>query len=359
MQKKNEFVIAAYVKCLFDLVVVSEASESVILEPARLIRREVYYVSGIVISIGFFITFLFSLTMTRPIERLVDIAGQIAKGNFKIVAKDIVRSRDEVGLLAGAFDGMLEGLRERDKVKNLFNKFHGSSVTENLLNSGEVKLGGMRKQVVVFFSDIRGFTQFSETRTPEDVVSMLNEYFSVMVRIIEQNGGIVDKFIGDAIMAVWGTPTSTGDDAYMAVKACLEMRRALLDLNQLRLSRGEEPIKIGMGLHCGETISGTVGSENRMEFTVIGDTVNSASRIEAATKAFGADLLLSQDMARQLQGRILMSEAGDVSVKGKSGMQRLFKVRGFINPDGTTHEISTPFSDYQAEAADKIKIQGQ
>jgi adenylate cyclase len=354
--KQHQFVIAAYVKCLFDLVVVSEASESVILEPAQLMRREVYYVSGVVISVGFFVAFLFSLTMTRPIERLVDIAGQIAKGNFKIVARDQVASRDEVGMLAWAFDGMLEGLRERDRVKSLFNKFHGSSVTENLLSSGEVKLGGMRKQVVVFFSDIRGFTQFSETRTPEDVVSMLNEYFSSMVRIIEQNGGVVDKFIGDAIMAVWGTPTSTGDDAYMAAKACLEMRRALLDLNQLRMSRGEEPIKIGMGLHCGETISGTVGSENRMEFTVIGDTVNSASRIEAATKAFGTDLLISQEMARLLQGRVLMTEAGDVTVKGKSGTQRLFKVRGFLLPDGTSQEVKTPFSDYDAEAAEKVKL---
>jgi adenylate cyclase len=134
------------------------------------------------------------------------------------------------------------------------------------------------------------------------------------------------------------------------------MRRALLDLNQLRMSRGEEPIKIGMGLHCGETISGTVGSENRMEFTVIGDTVNSASRIEAATKAFGTDLLISQEMARLLQGRVLMTEAGDVTVKGKSGTQRLFKVRGFLLPDGTSQEVKTPFSDYDAEAAEKVKL---
>lgn len=354
--KKNEFVIAAYVKCLFDLVVVSEAPESVILEPAKLMRREVYYISGIVISIGFFITFLFSLTLTRPIEKLVRIAGMIAQGNFNVVAKSQVKSRDEVEMLAWAFDGMLEGLRERDKVKNLFNKFHGSSVTENLLQSGEVQLGGMRKQVVVFFSDIRGFTQFSETRTPEDVVSMLNEYFSVMVRIIEQNGGIVDKFIGDAIMAVWGTPSSTGDDAYMATKACLEMRKGLLELNQRRLARGEEPIKIGMGLHCGETISGTVGSDNRMEFTVIGDTVNNASRIEAATKAFGTDLLVSQDMARLLQGRIMLSEAGEVEVKGKATAQRLYKVRGFVMPDGSLEEVKTPFSDFEPEGAEKVKV---
>lgn len=354
--KSKDFVISAFVKCLFDLVVISEAPESVILEPAKLIKREVYYISGIVVSIGFFLTFLFSLTLTKPLERLVQIAGQIAQGNFNVMATADVKSKDEVEMLAWAFDGMTDGLRERDKVKNLFNKFHGSSVTENLLQSGDVQLGGMRRQVVVFFSDIRGFTQFSENRTPEEVVSMLNEYFTVMVEIIERNGGVVDKFIGDAIMAVWGTPTSTGDDAFMAVKACLEMRKGLLDLNQLRLSRGEEPLKIGMGLHAGEAISGTVGSENRMEFTVIGDAVNNASRIEAATKAFGADLLLSQDMARLVQGRVMLTEAGEVEVKGKTTAQRLYKVRGFIASDGSLQEIKTPFSDYDAEGAEKVKL---
>ena len=356
LPNRNDFVISAYVKCLFDLVVISEAPESVILEPAKLMRREVYYIAGIVVSIGFFITFLFSLTLTKPIERLVQIAGQIAQGNFNVAATADVKSKDEVEMLAWAFDGMTEGLRERDKVKNLFNKFHGSSVTENLLQSGDVRLGGMRKQVVVFFSDIRGFTHFSESRTPEEVVSMLNEYFTVMVDVIEKNGGVVDKFIGDAIMAVWGTPTSTGDDAFMAAKACLEMRKGLLNLNQLRLSRGDEPLKIGMGLHIGDAISGTVGSENRMEFTVIGDTVNNASRIEAATKAFGTDLLISQDMARLLQGRIMMTEAGAVDVKGKSESQRLYKVRGFISPDGAMQEIKTPFSEYDPEAGDKVKL---
>jgi adenylate cyclase len=185
---------------------------------------------------------------------------------------------------------------------------------------------------------------------------MLNEYFTVMVKIINDNGGVVDKFIGDAIMAVWGTPQTTGDDPFNAVKACLEMRIGLLQLNELRIARGEEPIKIGMGLHYGDTISGTVGSEDRMEFTVIGDTVNLASRIESSTKAFGTDLLLSEDLAKNVEGRVILEEAGSAEVKGKSEPLKFYKVRGLIMPDGSRRDISTPYSDYEAEKADKVKV---
>jgi adenylate cyclase len=356
LPKKKDFVIAAYVRCLFDLVVISEAPERVILEPAKMMQREVYYIAGIVVSLGFLAVFIFSLTLTKPIERLVAIAGEVARGNFNVSATRGIKSKDEVEMLAWAFDGMTEGLRERDKVKNLFNKFHGSSVTENLLQSGEVSLGGMKKKVCVFFSDIRGFTSFSETRTPEAVVSMLNEYFTVMVKIINDNGGVVDKFIGDAIMAVWGTPQTTGDDPFNAVKACLEMRVGLLQLNERRIARGEEPIKIGMGLHYGDTISGTVGSEDRMEFTVIGDTVNMASRIESSTKAFGTDLLLSEDLAKNVEGRVILEEAGSAEVKGKTEPLKFYKVRGLIMPDGSRQEIRTIYSDYEAEKADKVKV---
>src|SRR5262249_35275606 len=151
------------------------------------------------------------------------------------------------------------------------------SVTEDLLK-GNLELGGSKKMVTVFFSDIRGFTAFSEGHTPEQVVQMLNEYFQIMVGIINKHGGIVDKFIGDAIMAVWGAPNATDRDTQNAVKACIEMRQALNSLNELRAGRGQVPIKIGMGLHRGEAISGTIGSSERMEYTVIGDTVNQSSR---------------------------------------------------------------------------------
>ncbi len=185
------------------------------------------------------------------------------------------------------------------KQKSLFSKFHGSSVAEDLI-SKDIGVGGQSKDVVVFFSDIRGFTAFSEKRSPEEVVEMLNEYFGVMVKIINSHGGVVDKFIGDAIMAVWGVPKSSDRDAHQAVRACLEMRKALEGLNERRIAREQPPINIGMGLHAGHAISGTIGSDERMEYTVIGNTVNTASRIEASTKAFGADLLISDTVIAKI-----------------------------------------------------------
>jgi adenylate cyclase len=185
---------------------------------------------------------------------------------------------------------------------------------------------------------------------------MLNEYFEVMVGLINQHGGVVDKFIGDAIMAVWGAPKGTDRDPQNAVRAALEMRRALAVLNEKRLARGHVPIKIGMGLHRGEAISGTIGSHERMEYTVIGDTVNQASRIEASTKSFGTDLLLSQDLAEFAQEEFLMEAAGSVEVKGKSQPLQLFKVRGYYDANKAPVEIRTPYSDYEAGHDAKVHI---
>ncbi|MCX6107216.1 MAG: HAMP domain-containing protein [Proteobacteria bacterium] len=355
-KKTGAYNISAFSRTSFGIAVISEASESVILEPARLVQREALFITGLVVSAAFFIIFLFSLTLTRPIEKLVQLTKVIATGDFNVDPGKIAKSRDEVGTLAQSFGSMLHGLREREKVKALFNKFHGSSVTESLLASDQVSIGGTKRSVVILFSDIRSFTSYSESRKPEEVVGMLNEYFGYMVNVIHRNHGVVDKFIGDAIMAVWGAPQSTGDDAYHAVRAALEMRQALAVLNKAREARGEEPILIGIGLHCGDAISGTIGSENRMEFTVIGNTVNTSSRIEASTKAFGADLLISEDLAEVVKNRFKIELAGKTEVKGRSEVLSLFKVRGFIAADGQVELVKTPYSDYEAEAADKVKL---
>jgi adenylate cyclase len=187
---------------------------------------------------------------------------------------------------------------------------------------------------------------------------MLNEYFQIMVGIINKHGGVVDKFIGDAIMAVWGAPNSSERDSQNAVRACLEMRRALKDLNDRRATRGQVPIKIGMGLHRGEAISGTIGSSERMEYTVIGDAVNQSSRIESSTKAFGTDLLLSQDLANFVVQDFILEEAGSVEVKGKAEPLKLFKARGYFDENKNPVIVQTPYSDYEAGDSDKVKVAG-
>ncbi len=348
--------IGAYVKNPFwGITVVAQTAEEIILEPAKEVQRKAYYISGIVISVAIFFCFLFSMSLTSPIEKLAEMIKVVAKGNFDIKARSIVKSHDEVGDLATAFDHMTEGLKERDKVKNLFSKFHGSSVAEDLIKN-DIGVGGSNKNVTVFFSDIRGFTKFSEGRTPEEVVTMLNEYFAVMVKIINSHGGVVDKFIGDAIMAVWGAPKASDKDTHNAVRACIEMRSALEKLNHLRRNRGQTDIMIGMGLHCGQAISGTIGSDERMEYTVIGDTVNMTSRIEASTKAFGSDLLVSEAVYDKVKDDFMFHLGGVAEVKGKSEPLKMFKVRGYKDQSGKMIEVKTEFSDYQAEDAEKVKM---
>ncbi len=348
---KNFF--GASVKTAFGGTIISQISEETILEVSNEVKRRSVFVAGSAISLAIFFIFLFSMTLTSPIEKLAELIKLVSKGNFEVKARAKVKSHDEVGDLATAFDQMTEGLKERDKVKSLFSKFHGSSVAEDLINK-DIGVGGQNKSVVVFFSDIRGFTKFSEKRNPEEVVAMLNEYFAVMVGIINRNGGVVDKFIGDAIMAIWGAPKGTEQDAIHAVKACLEMRQALSELNEKRLARGEEAIMIGMGLHAGQAISGTIGSDERMEYTVIGNTVNTASRIEASTKAFGTDLLITDEVILRLENKFIMDYAGAAEVKGRSEALKMYKVRGYKNADGTETIVKTPYSEYESGDAEKI-----
>ena len=354
-QDSEQNYFGASVKTSYGVAVISETSEATILEVSNEVKRRAIFVAGSAISMAIFFIFLFSMTLTSPIEKLAEMINLVSKGNFDVKARAQVKSHDEVGDLAVAFDHMTEGLKERDKVKSLFSKFHGSSVAEDLIGK-DIGVGGQSKDVVVFFSDIRGFTAFSEKRSPEEVVEMLNEYFGVMVKIINSHGGVVDKFIGDAIMAVWGAPRSSDKDAHHAVRACLEMRKGLDSLNEKRIARGQPAINIGMGLHAGAAISGTIGSDERMEYTVIGNTVNTASRIEASTKAFGADLLVTDSVIDKVGEDFRVELAGAAEVKGRSEAIKMYKVRAYRDTNGEYVEVKTPYSDYEAEAADKVKI---
>jgi adenylate cyclase len=332
----------------------SQTPSETILAPAKYMKENSYFLLGIVLSCSILILFFFSEHISKPIEKLSELSVSIGKGDLNVEASKHINSSDEVGDLARSFDLMVNGLRERQKMFTVLNKFHGSAVTEELLTN-EVIRRGETKDVTIFFSDIRGFTDFSEGHTPEEVVQMLNEYFEVMVEIINRNHGVVDKFIGDAIMAVWGVPHPHPEDSRRAITACLEMRLALEKLNEKRIDQKLLPIKIGIGLHAGSVVSGTVGSSERMEYTVIGDNVNTASRIEASTKSFGTDLLISQEVKMRGEGKFLFEVAGKVMVQGKSEALILNFVTGTINEDGSANIIETAYSKYEASADKKVK----
>ncbi len=333
------------------LGVVSDVPATAAYEAATRIGRRSAYVGLIILFVAFWMGYMYSGTLTQPIKALVVAAQRIASGDFKINLKP--KSRDEIAQLSLAFNDMAQGLEERDRVKETFNKFHNKEIAEKLL-SGEVKLGGERKEATIFFSDVRGFTAMSETMEPEQVVEMLNEYMTAMVSIVRKHSGIVDKYVGDAIMALWGVPLSKEDDTYHAVRACLEMRQELAKLNELRISRGQHPLKIGMGLNVGPVIAGNIGSVEKMEYTVIGDSVNLASRMESMTKEYGTDLLIPSSIHEKVKDRFVFEKCKSAKVKGKSTAIEIYKVKGYIDADGKEVIIETAYSSYAAEKSDKV-----
>ncbi|MBY0370854.1 HAMP domain-containing protein [bacterium] len=330
--------------------VVAEVPEAKAFEAAHRAQFRALLVALVVLSIAFFVGYWYSDTITWPLRQLVAASRRISQGDFQVRLKP--RTKDEVGELSVAFNEMAGGLEERERVKATFNKFHNKEIAEKLL-SGDVRLGGERREAVIFFSDIRGFTSLSETMQPEEVVEMLNEYMTIMVSVIRKHSGIVDKYVGDAIMALWGVPLDNPNACYDAVAACLEMRVALNELNEKRIQRGQPPLKIGMGLNCGQVIAGNIGSEEKMEYTVIGDSVNLASRIESMTKEFGTDLLIAKSVRDKVTERFVVEQCDSAHVKGKSSAIETFKVVGrFV--DGKPTLIITPYSDYPAERSEKV-----
>lgn len=325
----HETKLGAYKRVGFaGLGVVAEVPEQKAFQATRRVQyRSILFGVG-VLFLAFLIGYLFSRTITNPIQRLVMASRRISEGEFKIVLP--VKGQDEVAHLSGAFNEMAKGLEERDRVKATFNKFHSKEIAEKLL-SGEVKLGGETKEAIVLFTDLRGFTAYSEGLPPHEVVEMLNEYMTCMVKVIRTYGGIVDKYVGDAIMALWGVPLAKEGDVQNAVQACLEMRRELSILNNLRQKRGQPPLKMGMGLNVGKVVVGNIGSEERMEYTAIGDTVNLASRIESVTKTFNVDILIAKSIVERIQDRFLIESCGKVAVKGKTEEVEVFQVHGKIS----------------------------
>lgn len=352
--KKN--ILISFSKTQRGLFLLSEIPVATLLAPAELISLTTLRLSGYFLAGSLFLLLLFSSSLTGPLTQLAEISLEVAKGNYDHNASHKLKQffKDEVYTLSIAVDRMVKGLKERNRYKTLFDKFHGSAVTEDLMKN-EIALRGEKKQMFVFFSDLRGFTNMSESKDPTLVVKLLNEYFSYMVPVINQSGGVVDKFIGDAIMAVWGVPHEKPDDGKNALMACLKMRLSLETLNRVRVMRGEPELWMGMALHYGEAISGTIGSLERMEYTVIGNTINTASRIEASTKTFGTDLLVSEEVKNKLQD-FIYEEAGTVEVKGRSESLKLYKVLGFMSKNGTKIEVNSMYATYAAEGADKVKM---
>lgn len=308
--------------------IIATAQEAKAYEAVYDIQRRNMIIMAIVLTAAILIIFFFGKTITTPIIRLVGATKKIIEGQYHV---DIApTTRDEIGQLTSTFIEMGKGLEEREKIKSAFGKFVNKEIAEAAMRD-ELRLGGERKTVAILFSDIRQFTSISEKLEPEEVVEFLNIYMTKMVSCIEQSNGIVDKFIGDAIMAVWGTPISKGNDTENAINSALLMRQELIAFNKGRGDIKKPVIMIGCGINTGTVLAGQIGSENRMEYTVIGDAVNLASRIEGLNKPFGTDILISEDSYKLVKDIYAFEKMRQIKVKGKMEPQQIYAVLGRLD----------------------------
>ncbi len=330
--QKGKRYLGSYAKAgIADLCVGVLLPEERAFEAPRHVTKRSIYLGLSILALAFIFAIFFAESFGRPIRALTDMAIKVASGDFSVQLK--ASSRDELAVLTKTFNSMARGLEERDRIKSVFGKFHSKAVVDQLLNNQKSHLGGERIPVTVFFSDIRSFTTKSEKMQPEQVVEMLNEYMSEMVDVIEKYQGVVDKYVGDAIMAIWGIGSNHPQkDAENAMRACLEMRERLAVLNEKRKARNDEELKIGMGLNSGIVIAGNIGSPKRMEYTVIGDTVNTASRLESLTKENFTDLLVSESTKQLLPENLFaFEEPIETKAKGKEDLVKVYKCAGYVS----------------------------
>jgi len=318
-------------------VVITSIEYNKVFEGINATTRRNIYLTVTVLSISIIFIWFFAKSISIPLKALAAAARDIESGKFEISLTP--KGRDEIGVLTSSFQRMCKAL-------NVFGRFTNRDIAVRAMR-GEIKPGGFPKHGTVFFSDIRGFTAISENFTnqfgdeaSDKIVHWLNGYFTKMIDCVEKTGGVVDKFIGDALMAHWGTAYTTGSirrDAYNCISAALMMRKALHRMNQSR--KKDDPsnprIQFGCGINTGIVTAGQLGSDVRMEYTVIGDPVNLASRVEGLNKPFGTDILIAEDTWKLVRKKFLTVEMPSVKVKGKEKPVRIFAVINYAkNPKG-------------------------
>lgn len=315
-----------------------QRSLNVLMKPFWNTQRVLLAIAGIGLLWAALAGIFVARSVSRPVKALVEGVKRVENGDYSTHVQ--VEQQDEIGTLAMAINHMTEGLAEKDRVRNLLGKVVSRAVAEELL-SKEVELGGEEREVTILFSDIRGFTSLSEFRSPKEVLSFLNVYFTRMSAIIEAHGGVVDKYIGDAIMALFGAPLKHDDDADRAIAAAIAMVEALEEINREMENQGILPrLEMGIGVNTGMVVVGNMGSIDRLNYTVIGDAVNIASRIQGLTKIkkFQTKIIISEGTLGKARKPYTTKNLGQVKVKGKSQAIAIYALLGKERPSATSSE---------------------
>ena len=284
-------------------------------------------------------------------QRLLHATHAVEAGQLSVELR--VTSTDEIGQLTQSFNRMVVELRAKERIKDTFGKYMDPRIVSGLIGpSGEHAHPAERRIITVFFSDIKGFSSISEQLTASAMVNLLNAYFTAVTQVIRDHRGIIDKYIGDAVMAFWTPPFSPGDQhATDACLAALLYRQALVAFRRelpqlLGLRRNVPDFHVRMGLATGEVVIGTIGSETTKSYTVIGDIVNTASRLEGINKLYGTGITVAEDTYRLAQQAVEVRELDFVTVVGKTEPVRIFELLGRVGeiaPD--TLELRDLFAD--------------
>jgi len=283
-------------------------------------RRAMQAISGatlMIIALSIAMAFALGRRITQPIDKLVDASRAIGNGEYTFRFKE--RRKDELGLLMAAFNEMAEGMLEKSQVKSALSRYVSPGVARQILsNLDNVALSGKRIEGSVLFADISGFTRISEKTRAEELVSMLNRYFTLITCACAVNHGIVDKYMGDGVMLVFGAPEDDPDHAFHAVSCALLIQQLVAHENTQREALNQFPVQFRIGINTGSMLAGNMGSHDRMEYTVVGDTVNLASRLCGITNS--GQIVISREMyARDdISGRVLAGEYQSIRLRGIS-----------------------------------------
>ena len=306
------------------IVAVIQKSYNENIENLEAFQRVLLQFYLVVLALSLVAVVLLARSVTRPILDLATRVRRIEGGDYGQSVD--VSGKDEISQLAGSVNNMASGLAEKERVRDLLGKVVSHEIAEELL-SKKIELGGEERIVTVLFADIKGFTTLCETSPPQAVLTLLNRYLSEITKVIEDNHGVVDKYTGDSVMALFGAPLTRPNDAENAVRAALAIQQCMVDLNAINRNAGLAMMEAGIGVHTGLVVAGNLGSQNRLNYTVIGDSVNLSARLEGLTRKYNTANIVSETCLQHAPD-FVYQELDLVQVAGKSEPVRIYQVIG-------------------------------